>query len=372
MAESEIAGKASFEAIRYAQLWEDADVLTAALGSAPGATLVSICSAGDNALAMLTLDPARVVVVDLSPAQIACLRIRIAAYRSLDHAAFLELMGSRPSERRGDLLERVMQDGVMQDLPEAEHAFWTARRDDIIAHGLGGIGKFERYFRVMQRYLLPLVHSRETIAAIFQPGKSRQERERFLDTRWNSWRWNLLLRGFFSRFTMGRLGRDPAFFDHVEGSVADHVARRIRHAAVDLDPALNPYLRWILTGSHGEALPMAWRAEHYEAIRGRLDRLDIRQGSLEAFVSTGEKADGFNLSDIFEYMNPQVFETVYGSVVTAAHPGARLVYWNMMAPRRLPPAHAGRMLRREDIEAPGKAADKAFFYSDFVVEEVRA
>lgn len=367
MAESEIAGKASFEAIRYAQLWEDADVLTAALGTPPGATLVSICSAGDNALAMLTLDPARVVVVDLSPAQIACLRIRICAYRAVDHAAFLELMGSRPSERRGDLLDRVVQ-----SLPETERAFWAERREDIVAHGLGGVGKFERYFRVMQRYLLPLVHSRDMIAAIFQPGKSRQEREHFLDTRWNSWRWNLLLRGFFSRFTMGRLGRDPAFFDHVEGSVAEHVARRIRHAAVDLDPALNPYLHWILTGSHGEALPMAWRAEHYETIRDRLDRLDIRQGSLEAFVSTGEKADGFNLSDIFEYMNPQTFAAVYGSVVAAAQPGARLVYWNMMAPRRLPPAHADRMLRRPDLEAPGKAADKAFFYSDFVVEEVRA
>jgi S-adenosylmethionine-diacylglycerol 3-amino-3-carboxypropyl transferase len=76
MAESQIAGKARFDAIRYAQLWEDADVLTAALEHRPGATLVSICSAGDNALAMLTLDPARVVVVDLSPAQIACLELR--------------------------------------------------------------------------------------------------------------------------------------------------------------------------------------------------------------------------------------------------------------------------------------------------------
>jgi len=51
---SEIAGKATFDHIRYAQLWEDADVLTAALGDCKGGTLVSICAAGDNALAMLT------------------------------------------------------------------------------------------------------------------------------------------------------------------------------------------------------------------------------------------------------------------------------------------------------------------------------
>src|ERR1700722_6408986 len=101
MAESAIADKARFDQIRYAQLWEDADVLLLGLSSAPGATLVSICSAGDNALAMLTLDPERVVVVDLSPAQIASLRLRMAMYRGWSHAEFLELLGSRRSAQRG-------------------------------------------------------------------------------------------------------------------------------------------------------------------------------------------------------------------------------------------------------------------------------
>ena len=75
----------------------------------PGATLVSICSAGDNALAMLTLDPARVVVVDLSPAQIACLKIRIAAYRALDACGVPRTDGVAPRERRGTLLDQVLR-----------------------------------------------------------------------------------------------------------------------------------------------------------------------------------------------------------------------------------------------------------------------
>jgi S-adenosylmethionine-diacylglycerol 3-amino-3-carboxypropyl transferase len=367
MADSEIAAKASFEDIRYAQLWEDADVLIRALPQKPGSTLVSICSAGDNALSMLALDPARVVVVDLSRAQINCLHFRMAAFRELDHPALLRLLGSRPGSDRGDLLDRVLK-----HLPADEQAFWQARRADVIAHGAGGVGKFERYFRLMRTRLLPFVHGRATLDAVFQPMPDMAERRRFHDEVWNNWRWRLLLKVFFSRFTMGRLGRDPAFFDHVEGSVADHVARRIVHAAVNLEPAHNPYLHWILKGSHGLALPHAWRPENHEVIRSRLDRLDIRHGSLEAFVSTGEKADGFNLSDIFEYMNPETFETVYASIISASNPGARLVYWNMMAPRRMPVAFAARMERLEAEERVGKAADKAFFYSDFVVEAVRA
>jgi len=365
MSGAEIASHARFDQIRYAQLWEDADVLNAALGEQRGNTLVSICSAGDNALGMLLLDPARVITIDLSPAQVACLRMRVAAYRALDHQGFVELMGSRPSTRRGALF-----DAAAAGLPAELAAFWQERREAVLQYGLGGVGKFERYFRILRQYLLPIVHSRATIDEVFV-SKPKAARAEFLDRRWNNWRWNLLLKLFFSNAVMGRLGRDPAFFQHVEGSLAEHVAGRLRHAAVDLDPAENPYLHWILKPGHGAALPLAWRAEHYDTIRSRLDRLDIREGALETLVASGEKADGFNLSDIFEYMSPEVFEAVYGSILAAANPGARLVYWNMMVPRRVPAVHAGRVNRLEPEIAAGKAADKAFFYSDFVVEAVQ-
>ena len=364
MSQAEIARRANFEDIRYAQLWEDADVLVAAMGQTSGGTLVSICSAGDNALAMLLLDPARLIAIDLSAAQIACLEIRAAAYRGLDHQAFLELMGSRPTQRRGELFDRV---GAT--LHPAAQTFWAVRRDAVLRHGLGGVGKFERYFRILRQYLLPLVHSRATIDEVFVP-RPKEARARFLDQRWNNRRWRFLLKFFFSNWVMGRLGRDPAFFEHVEGSLADHVAGRLHHAAVDLDPSLNPYLHWILKGTHGAALPMAWRAENFDIIRSRLDRLDVRTGPIEALVESGVRADGFNLSDIFEYMSPEVFEAVYGSTLAAANPGARLVYWNMMVPRRVPAQHAIKVRRLDAEIAQGKAADKAFFYSDFVVEEV--
>ena len=365
MQSSEIAAKAAFDHIRYAQLWEDADVLTQALGDCRGGTLVSICSAGDNALAMLTLDPAKVVVVDLSPAQIACLNLRIGAFRHLSHPEFLELMGARPSTRRKALLAQALTGADAETRAVCDNL-----AGEVALHGAGGVGKFERYFRIFRTRLLPLVHAPKTIDAIFV-SRPLPERQAFLDKRFNTWRWRLLLNAFFSRFVMGRMGRDKAFFDHVAGSPAQHVARRIRHAAVTCDPADNPYLHWIMKGTHGAALPMTWRAEHFDTIRARLDRLDIRPGSLEAFVSTGEKADGFNLSDIFEYMSPEVFATVYGTILDAASPGARLVYWNMMAPRRVPAVHAARVTTLTGVEERLKPLDKAFFYADFVVEEVR-
>ncbi|WP_224825725.1 DUF3419 family protein [Cognatishimia sp. MH4019] len=364
MSQADIAKRAQFDIIRYAQLWEDADVLTKAMGDVVGGTLVSICSAGDNALSLLTLNPAKVVVLDLSPAQIACLKLRIGAFQTLHHGEFLALMGARPAKNRAALLDRAVA-----PLDSETQAFWMDKVADVQAHGAGGVGKFERYFRLFRQVVLPLAHSRATVDEIFV-SKPKSERKVFLENRFETWRWNTLLKLFFSRFMMGRMGRDKAFFDHVDGSVSDHVARRIRHAAIDLDPVDNPYLHWILKGDHGNALPMPWREEHFHTIRDRLDRLDIRLGALEAFVESGEKADGYNLSDIFEYMSPEIAAQVYESLLKASNPGARLVYWNMMAPRRVPDALLTKVKTLSHLENELKAQDNAFFYSDFVIEEV--
>src|SRR5919108_4117942 len=97
--QSEAALRADFTDIRYAQVWEDTDVLREGLAVKPGHVCLSIASAGDNALALLIDDPARVIAVDLSPAQLACLELRVAGFKVLSHAELLELIGSRASTR---------------------------------------------------------------------------------------------------------------------------------------------------------------------------------------------------------------------------------------------------------------------------------
>ena len=352
-----IASRARFDRIRYAQVWEDADVLLAALAPRPGATLVSIASAGDNTLALLTADPAEVVAVDLSEAQLACLALRMEAYRLLDHTELLELIGSRPSRRRRALLWQATA-----GLPPGQRAFWAARARAVERLGAGGVGRFENYFRIFRRYVLPMVHGRRRTLAWLQPHPAAAREATWRE--WDTPRWRLMLRAFFSRRTMGRLGRDPAFFDFAEGSLPDQVAARARNALVDQDPAENPYLAWILTGRHGDALPLALRPEHFNTIRDRLERVRLLHGPLSAFDGT---ADGWNLSDVFEYMSPAEHEAAYAGLLAHTRPGGRLAYWNMMVPRRAPASLAHRV-RAHDTAAL-HAADRAFFYRALVVEE---
>ena len=362
---SEVAERADFSRIRYAQCWEDADVLLDALDLQPGDTCLSIASAGDNALSLLTRQPARVIAIDMNPAQLACLELRVAAYRELDHTGLLELIGSRPSQRREALYRRCRL-----QLSADVRGFWDGRADEI-AGGIGGAGKFERYFATFRNRVLPLVHNRRQVERLLRGG-SREEREAFYRGEWDTWRWQLMFRLFFSRFVMGRMGRDPSFFRYVEGSVAERILTRGRHALTVLDPAANPYLQWILTGRHTTALPFALRPENFAAIRDNLDRLEWHCQPLEEFLDTVEPGTigAFNLSDIFEYISAGNYHRLLAQLVRSGRSGARLAYWNTLADRHRPDSMADCLRSLDELARSLHARDQAFFYCAFVVEEV--
>jgi S-adenosylmethionine-diacylglycerol 3-amino-3-carboxypropyl transferase len=362
---SEAASHADFSDIRYAQCWEDADVLLEALDIQPGDTCLSIASAGDNALALLTRSPGKVVALDLSPAQLACLELRVAAYRALTHPELLELIGSRPSRRRLELYA-LCRPGLTAETA----AFWDARKAAVEA-GIGSAGKFERYFALFRTKVLPLVHSRGRIDTLLRGG-TLTKREAYYDSRWDTARWRLLFRIFFSRTVMGRFGRSPSFFKYVQGDVAGPIKGRVHHALTQLDPSENPYLQWILKGTHVTALPAALRRENFDLIRANLDRIEWHNTSIEEYLDTvpDHSIDRFNLSDIFEYMSPERTEELLARLARAACPGGRLAYWNMLAPRSRPESLADRLRPLPELANRLHALDKAFFYSAFVVEEV--
>jgi S-adenosylmethionine-diacylglycerol 3-amino-3-carboxypropyl transferase len=361
-----IAHRADFSGIRYAQVWEDADILAEGLAVRPDDHVLSIASAGDNALALLAEGPASVTALDLSLAQLHCLALRVAAFRTLDHAGLLELVGSRPSVRRADLYA-----ACRPALDDDARRFWDARPTDIAA-GIGRAGKFERYLNRFRQIVLPLTQSRRTVDRLLAGGGTVPERRAWYDARWATWRWRALFRVAASRAVLGRGGRDPRFFDHVEGSVADRLMARARDAVTATDPRGNPYLHWILRATHGDALPRYLRPEHFEPIRDRLDRLTLRHASLEDVLrDAGPGAfTRFNLSDVFEYVDPAHAEGLFLQIADAARPGARVAYWNLLADRRPDGAARDRYAPLADLSARLHAADKAPFYSAFRVDEV--
>jgi S-adenosylmethionine-diacylglycerol 3-amino-3-carboxypropyl transferase len=358
-----VESRVDFSPIRYANCWEDADILCDALQPAAGKRILSIASAGDNSLA-LAAEGAEVVAVDLSEAQIACLELRRAAFRTLEHPELLRFLGVHEDDARPATFERLAS-----QLPERTRDYWVAHRD-VVASGVIHAGKFERYFHLFRRRVLPLVHSRRMVGRLVEP-KDLSLRNDFYEKRWNTWRWRAVFKVFFSRRLMGRLGRDPEFFRYVEGSVADRILDRARYALVELPTHDNPYLDYILFGNFRNALPRYLRSENFDKTRSGVDRLKVVHGpidrAIEEYGATG--FDGFNLSDIFEYLDADTCERLFSQLTDASRLGARYAYWNMLAPRCRPESLAKQVEPMEELSAQLFARDRAFFYSRFVVEQ---
>ena len=172
---------------------------------------------------------------------------------------------------------------------------------------------------------------------------------------------------------MGRLGRDPEFFRHARGPVAAHILDRARYALTALAPDANPYLRYILTGDFGNAIPDYLLPERHDAIRENLDRLELRQAPVEAVLATlpPRSIDAFNLSDVAEYMDVAAYHGLLERIRRVATPGARLAYWNLLATRRRPAAMSGWLDERYEEAERLHGEARAFFYRRLVLEVVR-
>ena len=361
MTHDRIEARARFDYVRYANVWEDADVLCQALQPAPGRRILSIASGGDNSFA-LAADGAEVVAVDLSPAQLAMVELKRAAIRALDHDGLLAFLGVRP-----DATRLATYRALAPVLPAGARAFWDARPAEIEG-GIVHAGKFERYFAMFRRRIVPLFHGRRAVAALLAE-KDRAARTAFYRDEWNNWRWRLMFRLFFSRRVMGLMGRDPEFFRYVEGSVSERILQRAEYAFTVLPTHSNPYLSFIFTGAFGATLPRYLERERFAALRAGVERITLVRGPVQEVAGTHGPFDGYNLSDIFEYLDPPACAAIYAALLDASRPGARLAYWNMLVPRRRPDSLAGRVVSLTERAGALFAVDRAFFYSAFVLEQ---
>jgi S-adenosylmethionine-diacylglycerol 3-amino-3-carboxypropyl transferase len=346
--------------IRYANVWEDAALLLRGLDARHGARHLSIASAGDNALMLLTTDPEIVVAVDINAPQLHLCELKCAAMRALGHADFLAFVGFQPSESRRAVFEKIAP-----DLSEPARAFWVQHLV-LIEKGVIFSGKFERYFQLFARWVLPLIHSQKTVFQLLAP-KSAAEQHDFYHSKWNTWRWRLLFKIFFSKWVMGRAGRDPAFLAQVKIPVGEFIFQKAERHLCSTAAQHNHILRFNLTGHFGDTLPDYAQPENFEKIKARLDRLHLHLGMAESAVERFGRFDCFNLSNIFEYMDEAVFRVVGAQLLAGANPGARFAYWNLMVPRNLVNLFPDRL--SHDAEACQKwtTEDRGFFYNQFVV-----
>lgn len=344
--------------LMFTQSWEDPACDLEALMPRPGETIFAIISGCDNVLGFLLADPARIIAVDLNPTQVYLLELKRAAFRRLSHAEMLELLGVRASARRRELYARLRG-----DLSPTALGFWNAHQQ-WLDFGLLAQGGFERYYALV-RAMLRLVIGRPRLEKLFtlEPDAQRQ----FYDREWDTWRWRGLLRLVCSKYVLGKR-LDPSWFTHAEvSSFGEHFTRIAEHAVAELPARTNYFVAQLLLGRYLDenTVPDYLRAQHFETIRGREDRISAAIEDVGAAIHElkPQSVDCFALSNVFEYSPPDLFEQTLPALIRAARPGARFALRNLLAPRRLG-EHAQFRVDAE-LSARLREADRGFIYSRF-------
>lgn len=363
--------KVDFSLIRYSQCWEDTEILLESLDINEKDICFGILSAGDNVFSMLTKNPQKIVALDISFPQIALAKLKREVFKSFSYEEMLEFIGVKISSERIRMYEKIRS-----NLEEDVKNYWDFNKE-AIENGIIHIGKFEKFFKIFREKILPFVHNKKRIGKLLEK-KSKQERIEYYNSHWNNFRWKLMFKLFFSKYIVGKLGRDKEFFRYAEKNISEEMKERSRYALCELDSYENPYIYYIMTGNYRlDCLPYFLREENFENIKKNLHKLEIVQNSVEEYLDGIDfKINKFNLSDIFEYMSLENYRRLMKKIYNNADNNAILAYWNLIVERNSSKLESveenikNNFQRLEELDKRLHEKDKTFFYTDFVVEKV--
>ncbi len=353
-----------FSYIRYANCWEDAEVLIQGLNPNGNSRILSIGSAGDNSFSLLAASPELVTAIDINPAQTALIQLKKAAIKNLHYDEVLGFLGFADYPGRIETYH-----ALKKDLSIDAHQYWSDHLE-LIKNGVIHQGKFEKYFQYFSRKVLPLIHKPETAKKLMLR-KSLIEQQNFYWEKWNTWRWRLLFNIFFSRAVMGKFGRDKQFFNEVKEPVAKSVFKRVEKHLSGQYVFENEFLEYILFRNFNKNLPHYLKPENFESIKNNIDKLEIVTGSFGTYYTNNCNYTHLNLSDIFEYLSEDDFLRTVGLIKDNASTGTKIVYWNLLVPRRLSQTAQDAFKYKQERSNELSTMDKGFFYSPVILDERR-
>ncbi|MGB0862907.1 MAG: DUF3419 family protein [Saprospiraceae bacterium] len=354
--------KVSFDFIRYANCWEDADILLEGLNCAPNSRILSIGSAGDNSFSLLSTSPEIVVAVDISLVQLHLIELKKIAIRELEYDEVLAFLGFSEA---GNRLETL---GFLKSYLSEEAADYWSINQEAIKNGIIHQGKFEQYFQLFANKVLMFIHSKKTVNALFDK-KNNTEQADFYDEKWNTWRWKMMFNIFFSRFVMGKWGRDPEFLKEVKVNVGHHIFEKAEQQLKSVEAQKNFILRYNLTGGFGDLLPHYLQYDNFIKIKANIDKLYLKQGFAQEAINEFGAFDAMNLSNIFEYMDDEIFKKTAKSLIAGLNDNGQMAYWNLMVSRQVSSIFEGELFYEKELSEKLTAIDKGFFYNGFLVDK---
>ncbi|MGY0234146.1 DUF3419 family protein [Longispora urticae] len=357
----------SSDIVRYAQVWEDSDVLRAGLAVTPDDDVLSIGSAGCNVLALLLDEPRGITAIDLNPAQSALIDLKVAGIRTLRYNEFACLIGARDGDDRLALYQRARG-----TLSAKSKRYWDQRPADL-AQGVMHIGRLERYLQGFQREHVARLIPGAAVAHLLSLDDRDAQRALFA-RHFDTPSFRASFSEYFSRDALARDGRDRTQFTYVgSADVTELLWSRFRDACTLIPARGNFYLEYILTGTYRdlELSPSYLRRGNFERLRALVDRVEIITGDLADHLDEVEagRYSKVNLSDLFEYLSDTQTDGIFQKLAAKLRPAGRMCLWNLFIPRSPSASQRGQLRSHPELATSLWQRDRAFFYRQFHVEE---
>jgi S-adenosylmethionine-diacylglycerol 3-amino-3-carboxypropyl transferase len=323
-----------FNSFIYNQIWEDPVVDLKALQIQSDSRVLTIASGSCNILNYLIAQPAHITAIDLNPYHLNLTRLKLAALKYLpDHKHFYHFFGHAQSAQNIDHYELYIRPQLEDDLEQ----FWQGRsvlgkrRIRMFQDGLYRHARFGYFMRLLhwiarrthyQPTKLLSAHSLYEQEAIF-----KQHIAPFFDNR--------LVR-FLGKLPMSvfSLGIPPQQYEAMkrEGNLLEQYRARVKRLACEF-PIKDNYFAW-QAFSHSydhtkrQAIPDYLKAEHYQAIKQQLGKVDTQLGSMITFLKQqpNHSYDRFVFLDAQDWMSDEVLNTLWVEVLRVGKPNSRIVF----------------------------------------------
>lgn len=341
-----------FQNLNFSSANEDGETELRALAGA--GRIVCLTGSGTRPLDMLLSNAAEVVALDINPIQNALLELKIAAIRALDYRDFLAFVGIATGAPRRQVYERLRP-----ALSAGVRDIWDRKRAMIEA-GVWHAGKWEKLLLWNARFLKLLrrreieqllsVSDIEAQARIWEDKFARSKLQMALEMIGRDWIWRWVMREPAGEFLPPPQEVGQRLNDDFSKAARSFLFRE------------SDFARLIFKGRHDAdgALPVHLRAENYDVVKCRLDRLRIVEGGLSDLpkLALGQ-FDGFSLSDFGSYSNRSFYAACWNGIVAVASPEAR--YCERIFMNDMPLPFEGIGIDAELSDALS-ASDKAIIY----------
>jgi S-adenosylmethionine-diacylglycerol 3-amino-3-carboxypropyl transferase len=350
-----------FRGLVYPQIWEDPEVDMEALAITPDCHVVAIASGGCNILSYLIADPARITAVDLNKAHVALNRLKLAAAQHLPgRRSFYRFFGAADERANVEAYWRFLAPRLDADTRAYwEHRSlygWGRRRISLFSRNLyryGLLGHCIGFGHAVARAYG--VDPRDVLRA-----QSLAEQRTFFETMLAPLFDKPFVRWIADRqISLYGLGIPPAQYAALAGgnNMATVLRERVERLTCGFSLDQN-YFAWQAFGRSYSAsetgpLPPYLRPDHFEAIRGRANRVEVLNRSFTEYLNgrPDRSLDRFVLLDAQDWMSDEQLNDLWREITRTARPGARVIFRTAAEPSLLPGRVADAVLNRWRYEA---------------------